>query len=323
MFALACNDRIGRLIRAAGGAVPCCLILHFALCILHSTKGVPTAVIYIDEVFLVNGAVDWLLLKTATELTGSGTRPWRLWAGAGFGALTAVLACVPALAWLGKLPGAALSFLGLCLICFGWRGKAWKSWIWFFCVCCGFAGLALAVCGLLRIPAFTRDGRVFYRLSGRLLVLLAGAVWGLCRLLLDRFARHRGRELVRLGLTLGGRTLTCTALRDTGNTLADPTTGELVLAARWQIAARLLPELGLTKAQFEDPGGLLTRLSAARPDLRFRLIPFRTVGVDGGLLLALSLDRVTEDGKAVPTRLVAFSPTELSDGGAYEAIVQG
>ena len=278
--------------------------------------------VYIDEVFFVNGAVDWLLLKTATDLTGSGTRSWRLWAGAAFGGLAAVLACVPALSWLGRLPGAALPFLGLSLICFGWRGKAWKRWLWFFCVCCGFAGLALAVCGLLGVPAFSLGGQVYYRVTGRLLVLLAGAVWGLCRLLLDRFARHRGRELTRLGLTLGDRTLTCTALRDTGNALADPATGEPVLVACWQIAASLLPELGLTKAQFEDPAALLVRLNAARPDLRPRLIPFRAVGLDGGLLLALTLDRITEDGKPIPTRLVAFSPTELSDNGSYEALCQ-
>ena len=278
--------------------------------------------VYIDEVFLVNGAVDLLLLKTAVDLTGSGTRPWRLWAGAGFGGAAACAVYLPGLDWLGRLPGAGLSFLGLCLICFGWRGRAWKRWLWFFCVCCGFAGLALAVCGLLRIPAFSRAGRVFYRLSGRLLVLLAGAVWGLCRLLLDRFARHRGRELVRLELVLGERRFRCAALRDTGNTLADPTTGEPVLVVRWQAAARLLPELGLTKAQFEDPAGLLLRLGTARPGLRARLIPFRAVGVEG-LLAALVLDRVTEDGKPVPTRLAAFSPTELSDGGGYEAIVQG
>ncbi len=155
-------------------------------------------VVYLDEVFFVNAAVDLLLLKTATDLTGSGTRPWRLWAGVGFGALAACGLYLPGLGWLGELPGAALTFSGLCLICFGWRGRAWKNWLWFFCVCCGFAGLALAVCSLLRIPAFHRDGRVYYRLSGRLLVLLAAAVWGLCRLLLERFARHRGRELVRL-----------------------------------------------------------------------------------------------------------------------------
>ena len=181
--------------------------------------------VYVDEVFFVNAAVDLLLLKTAVSVTGSGTRPWRLWAGSGLGGLAATAACVPALGWLGRLPGAALPFFAMGLLCFGWQGKAWKRWLWFFCVCCGFAGLALAVCGLLRIPAFSLGGRVYYRVTGRLLILLALAVYGGVRLALDRFARHRGGELVRLGLTLDGRTRVCTALRDTGNTLCDPVTG--------------------------------------------------------------------------------------------------
>ena len=105
--------------------------------------------------------------------------------------------------------------------------------------------------------------------------------------------------------------------------LPDPATGEPVLVARWQVAARLLPELGLTKSQFEDPGALLVRLGTVKPTLRLRLIPFRAVGTEGGLLPALTLDRITEDGKPVATRLVAFSPTELSDGGGYEALCQG
>ncbi|MBO4212331.1 MAG: sigma-E processing peptidase SpoIIGA, partial [Oscillospiraceae bacterium] len=120
-----------------------------------------------------------------------------------------------------------------------------------------------------------------------------------------------------------GRRLSCNALRDTGNTLSDPLTGEPVLVARWQLAARLLPELGLSRAQFEDPGALLLRLGLARPGLRVRLIPFRAVGTSGGLLAAITMDRITEDGAPSPARLVAFSPTPLSDGGDYEALVQG
>ena len=279
--------------------------------------------VYLDEVFVVNALVDLLLLKTACAVTGCSARPRRLMAGAGFGALAACAVYVPGLSWLGRLPGAGLTFLGLCLLCFGVRGRAWKSWLWFFCVCCGFAGLALALCGLLRIPAFFRNGRVYYRLSGRLLVLLAAGLYALCRLLLDRFARHRGRELVQLELRVGQRQVVCSALRDTGNTLSDPATGEPVLVARWQIAARLLPELGLTRSGFEDPASLLPLLHAARPELRPRLIPYRAVGTAGGLLLALRPDRILEDGKPIGPLPVAFSPTELSDGGLYEALVQG
>lgn len=285
---------------------------------------VQKTVIYIDEILFVNGAVDLLLLLTTASLTGSGTVRWRIWAAAGFGGLAAAAVYLPGLGWLGRLPGSALTFAGLCGIAFGLRGRGWwKRWLWFFCVCCGFAGLALAFCGLLGLPAFGRGGRVYYRLPGRLLVLLAGAVYGLCRLLLDRFARHRGGELIRLRLELEGRSVTCTALRDSGNTLCEPMTGQPVLVARWQVAARLLPDLGLTADRFRDPAGLMTLLGAVVPGLQIRLIPYRAVGVEGGLLCAVRMDRILEDGKPSPARLVAFTTEEISDGGAYDALAQG
>ncbi|MBR6377107.1 MAG: sigma-E processing peptidase SpoIIGA, partial [Oscillospiraceae bacterium] len=268
-------------------------------------------VVYADQVFFVNTAVNWLLLATAVALTGAGTRPWRLGLGAALGGLYALGALLPGLCWLGRLPGAALAFLGLCLTAFGCRGRAWKSWLWFFGVCCGFAGLVMAAASLLGLPVLWGGGQVWYRVTGRLLLLLAGALWGGTRLLLDRFALHRGRELLRLELALGPRQLGCAALRDTGNTLRDPLTGAKVPVARWQLAARLLPELGLSRQQFQDPAALAQRLARERPELQLRLIPFRAVGVESGLLLALALDRVCVEGTPAPTRLVAFSPTEL------------
>ncbi len=281
------------------------------------------AVIYLDEVFAVNAAVNWLLLLTAVSITGGGAGRLRLGVGAVFGGLWAAAVWLPYLGWLASLPGELLGFAGLCLICFGFRGRAWKSWLWFFGVSCAFAGLVLAVTALLRIPAFQRGGRVYYRVTGPLLILLAGGVWLICRLCLDRFARHRGRELVLLGLELAGRRVLCTALRDNGNTLREPVTGEPVLVARWQVAARLLPELALTAPDFADPAALLERLRREDPALRPLLVPYRAVGVAGGLLLALRLDRITENGKPLQRRLAAFSPTEVSDGGGYEALVQG
>ena len=286
-----------------------------------STQGGGAVVVYADQVFFVNTAVNWLLLAAAVALTGAGTRPWRLALGAALGGLYALAALLPGLGWLGRLPGAALAYLALCLTAFGWRGRAWKSWLWFFGICCGFAGLVMAVAALMGLPVLWGGGRVWYRVTGRLLLLLAGALWAGTRLLLDRFALHRGRELPRLELALGQRRVCCAALRDTGNTLQDPLTGEKVPVVRWQLAARLLPELGLTRQQFQDPATLAQRLVRERPELRLRLIPFRAVGVETGLLLALALDRVLVDGKPAPTRLVAFSPTELSDGGLYEALV--
>ena len=54
---------------------------------------------------------------------------------------------------------------------------------------------------------------------------------------------------------------------------------------------------------------------------RCRLLPYQAVGVDCGLLLALRLDRVRVGQEDYGSILVAFSPTPLSDGGTYSALI--
>jgi len=266
--------------------------------------------------------VNLLLLKTSLRLTGGSARQWRLWAAALGGGLYAVLVLLPGLGFLGSLPGRVGAFALLCLCAFGARGSAWRSALWFFGICCGFGGLTLTVTALLGQPVLLVHGRAYYRVSLRLLVLLSGGTYLLVWALLRGFARHRGGEVVRLELFLGERRADCTALVDTGNTLHEPLTGEPVTVAQWQLAARLLPELGLSAGDFADAPALLRRLGEALPGLRLRLIPYRAVGQDGGLLPAIVCDSVKRNGKTCAQRLVAFSPTPVSDGGSYEALCQ-
>ena len=54
---------------------------------------------------------------------------------------------------------------------------------------------------------------------------------------------------------------------------------------------------------------------------RFRLIPYRAVGVERGLLLALRLDKVQVGEEDRGPMLAALSPTPVSDGGSYRALL--
>ena len=133
---------------------------------------------------------------------------------------------------------------------------------------------------------------------------------------------HTGGDILPLTLELGGRQLTVKALRDTGNTLRDPVTGQSVLVGDWQALTRLLPEEPLTQSRFQDPASLLETLSARHPSCKFRLMPYRAVGVETGLLLALRC-KVTEPKQRPRETLVAFSPTAVSCDGRFEALTGG
>ena len=276
--------------------------------------------VYVDEVFLLNAAVDYCLLRGAASVTGGGAGGLRLLSGAAVGGLWAA-AAAPPLGFLARFPCGALGFGLLCLVSFGLRGRAWRHWLWFFGACCAFAGLVLAAASLGGIPVLSREGRVFYRIPGPVLIALAAGTDLLCRLCLRRFAVHRGPELVRLCLELADRQVRCTALRDNGNTLRDPVSGRAVMVADWHLARRLLGLPDLTRERFASPWALMEALHRRAPELRTRLIPYGAVGTDSGLLLAVRLDRARINGRPAATRLLAFSPTDLSGGGSYEAVV--
>ena len=54
---------------------------------------------------------------------------------------------------------------------------------------------------------------------------------------------------------------------------------------------------------------------------RFRLIPFKSVGLEGGILLAFRPDSVLVSGRVQKGMLIALSPNDLSEGAGYSALV--
>lgn len=133
--------------------------------------------------------------------------------------------------------------------------------------------MTLALCGAVYGLELLKHGRVrpgalWYPVTFSSLVLTAGGVYAATRLLLPRLS-HAPDSVVPVRLTLGGRRVFLSALRDGGNTLCDPVTGEAVLVADWRCAARLLPHDGLRAADFAAPAALVVRLQRLHP----RLIP--------------------------------------------------
>ena len=171
------------------------------------------------------------------------------------------------------------------------------------------------------------DRGVFYSPLDLKIVLLSAAVcYGVLTLAFQRMGRHTALsgELVSARLTLGERTAELTALVDTGNTLSDPVTGRPVMVAEGDSVKELLPQdCRPGPEDLRDPAGAVARLSAGNCKGRFYLLPYRAVGVDRGLLLALRVDRLELDGADQGPLLVALSPTPVSDGGGYRALIGG
>lgn len=280
-------------------------------------------VIYVDTLFVLNGAVDYLLLLAAARLAGEPLDRLRSALGAVLGGGYAVAVFLPGLDFLARPPCRLAAAVLMVLTAF-WRSRRLlRQVVIFFALACAFGGGVLAI-GLLGGRGLTLSAGVLSSAMDLKIVLLSAAgCYAALSLVLRGAGRHAGPggELRQVRLTLGERQTELTALVDTGNTLTDPATGRPVLVAEADCLAPLLPAgVRLGPEALEDPAGALEGLEGPWRR-RFRLLPYRAVGVERGLLLALRLDKVQVGGEDRGAMLAALSPTPVSDGGNYRALI--
>ena len=253
--------------------------------------------IYLDLVVILNFLVDFLLLLGTNRLSGFPLSAPRAAAAAALGAVYSGVCMLPCLRFLGGLLWRIVSLAGMAVTAFGINKSAIRRGGVFLLLSMALGGVALSL------------GRGNF-VS---LVLAAGGVWALCHFALG--GQVGGREYVPVELTHNGKTVTITALRDTGNTLRDPITGEGVLVISGEVAKSLT---GLTESQLRSPLDTVMR----RPVPGLRLIPYRAVGQPGDMLLAMRLDRVKIGGRA-QSAVVAFAPEGLGRQDMYQALTGG
>lgn len=259
--------------------------------------------IYIDSLFLLDLIVDYLLLLLTGKVTGSPLVRWRLFLsaalGGGYSVLCAVTRLPVLLHPLIKLTSAVL----LVLISYGHCRHLLRCILIFLALSAAFGGGLYALSLAVGAPL---------TLNAPAVLLFAAAAYGLLSLVGRKLARHGPTDLRQVTVHVGPRSTHLTALVDTANTLTDPITGQGVLVAEGERLAPLLPP----EADYLHPAQCFPSL----PDPgRYRLLPYRAVGADG-LLLAVRA-RLEVNGQPSPCRLVALSPTPVSDTGAYQALL--
>lgn len=282
-------------------------------------------IIYVDTLFFLNAAVDYLLLLAAARLAGEPLRRLRFALGALLGGLYAVALVLPEGAFLGHPLCRAAAAALMAAAAYGGSRRLARQTLLFLMLTCAFGGGVVAI-GLMGGHGLALGERgVFYSpLDVKTLLLSAALCYGALTLFFQRLGRHTAPsgELLSALLTLGERRVELTALVDTGNTLTDPVTGRPVMVAEGDCLSGLFPWEHRPGAEdLLDPPGALPRLGTGEWKGRFRLLPYRAVGVERGLLLAVKVDRARVGEVDCGPMLVALSPTPVSDGGGYRALI--
>lgn len=253
--------------------------------------------VYLDLVVILNGVVDLLLILGTNRLTGF-PPGWKRAAGASvLGGIYAGTCLLPRFRFLGSGLWRLVFLMIICTVAFGFRENALHRGAVFVLLSMALGGIAAGV----NAPDFV--GVVF----------CGFVLWLLCRV---GFAGQISRrEYVTVDLCWQDRHVSVTGLRDTGNTLRDPLTGEQVLVCGADVGEELL---GLKREAFRNPAQLLA--SGGIPGMR--LIPYTTVGESAGMMVALRLKGTKINGK-VCDPLVAFSPQKIGTGNGYRMLTGG
>lgn len=252
--------------------------------------------VYVDGVMGLNFMVDFLLLVGTNRLAGHPTELRRIFPAAVLGGIYGGMCMVPGFRFLGSILWRLVSLGLMGVIAFGFHRGVIRRVMLFVLLSMALGGIAMG----LGTGGFLT------------LILAAVALSLLCTL---GFQGKLGMVCVPLELSHKGKRIKLTALRDTGNTLRDPVTGEAVLIVGSEAAMQLL---GMTKQEVASPVETL----ASGKYSGLRLIPYRAVGQSSGMLIAMRLDEVKLGGVRTNT-MVAFTAEGLSGAEEYQALAGG
>lgn len=235
--------------------------------------------------------VNFFLILGTNRLTGVPSSVCRAAASALLAGAYSGLCVIESFAILGRLFFRIAVLFAMCLIAYGCSALQLRKGGVFALLHLALSGLSRASGGGMWTPLFA-----------------SAAIYFLC----NCSAPVQGQRFVPVKLTYKDVTLKILALKDTGNCLRDPVTGKSVLVIGAKIAQKLT---GLTAAQLKDPVASMGAISG------LRLIPYKTIGREHGMMLAMRFQDV-KIGHWQGSALVAFAPEGLENT-VYQGITGG
>lgn len=268
--------------------------------------------VYIDQVFLGNLVMNYIVLWAAGRLGRVYASFYRLLLAAAIGSIYSLLTFVPGLDQLFNLPFKLL--FSLIMVIAAFAPLPWRV----FAGCLGFFYLASFSLGgmVLGFTYLLHTNTSLINEIEQIPDVISKYFWPGCLLALFftwlcytagswllRKRLNQKRLRVPLIISLCGKRIEIEALLDTGNSLTDPLTGEPVIVVEYTALKEALPPAveGFFKEKNSDFNSLLDALSGTPWVTRFRVIPYQSLGLEHGLLIGVRPDSVeiNQDGKKV------------------------
>lgn len=138
----------------------------------------------------------------------------------------------------------------------------------------------------------------------------------------------REKIITKISISVDEKDTVVDALVDTGNSLSEPITNTPVIIAEYGSLKTLLPQdvQCIFEQNKENNFGIIANIfSGSQWVSRFRVIPFKSLGRDNGMLIGFKPDQITidlnQENRKIKNIIVGIYNRELSNDGEYRALI--
>ncbi|MCF6460012.1 sigma-E processing peptidase SpoIIGA [Clostridium sp. Cult3] len=254
--------------------------------------------VYAEYLLLENIIINYIILYVTKKITRTRTRKIRLLIGALVGSIYTLVAFFPSLQFMGKF-SIKLS-ISVLMVIIGFNPEKFNQFIKqisaFYMVSFAFAGAIIGIFYILN-NSFHFTGISFKDSDELAKFLIIGIVVALIliRYILKFYQIRVNKEsfITNIIIGLNDREAQLTALIDTGNSLKEPISQKPVIIAEYKALENILPDsikdmyLSNKELDLNLMGKVMEEIS---DDIKLRLIPFKSLGNDNGILIGFKPD---------------------------------
>ncbi len=288
--------------------------------------------VYADIILLENLIMNYLILWSTARLARYRHSKVKLLIASLLGAVYAVLSYFPGYGYLFTFYMKILFSLLIVIVAYtpAYFHLLLKLTGIFYIISFIFGGAAFGLFYFINGLNLTSNGISFIRdFPVKILIAAVTAAYFIISYSWDYIHHRIKREkiILKVQMRFDGKQLCMDALVDTGNSLKDPLTNTPVMITEYDAIKELLPDD--VQKIFEQEGendlnAIAEIMTISKWASRFRIIPFRSLGRENGMLVGFKPDEAIifdKDRRIQSDIIVAIYRRNLSGDGEYGALI--
>lgn len=298
-------------------------------------KGGLRLYIYAEYLLIENFIINYIILYVTKRFTRTDTSNIRLILSALFGAIYTLLVFVPKLHFLANFIAKISVSVLLIIIAFNPAKykKFLKLFATFYTVSFVFAGGSFALFYLTNSRVYFGKGIFYIRdingFNSRFLII--GIIVSLLffkiafQFIFSKLSKQN--MYINLTVKLQNKRTKLKGLVDTGNSLMDPVTNIPVIVVEFTAIKEILPtsiQEIFTRYRENDLSIISEVMYNEEDKIKFRLIPFKSIGKDNGMLLGFKPDEVileNDENKKISNIVIGIYNNHLTKDNDYVALL--